>query len=357
VSGPYRIGVIRGDGIGPEVVREALKVLERAASIHDFAYDLIEYPWSSTYYLETGRLMTEADLGDLRTLDAIFLGALGDPRVERGLLERSVIMTIRFGLDLYINLRPVVLYAEHLTPLKGVRPQDVDMAIIRENTEDVYVGIGGTMRRGTPQEIAVAEMIYTWAGVERTVRYAFELARRRDKKRRLTLVDKANAIRPHEIWRRALEEVGEEFPDVEREALYVDAAAMLLVSDPARFDVMVTTNLFGDILTDLGAAIQGGMGGAASANLHPGGVSMFEPIHGSAPDIAGKGIASPVAAIAAMAMMLDELGERKAAASIDGAITRLLMSGRVPALDAGSGLSTEATGTLIADELARTADH
>jgi 3-isopropylmalate dehydrogenase len=351
----YRIGVIPGDGIGPEVVREGLKILEEIARIHSFQYELSELPWSSQYYLDTGHLMSESDLPELRELDAIYLGALGDPRVERGLVERSVIMTLRLGLDLYINLRPVTLYAERLTPLKGVEPRDVDMVVIRENTEDAYVGIGGTLRPGTTDEVAIAEMIYTRRGVERAIRYAFELARSRNRARHVTLVDKSNAIRAHEIWRRVFGEVAAEFEDVTTDALYVDAAAMFMVSNPARFDVIVTTNLFGDILTDLGAVIQGGLGSAASGNIHPGRVSMFEPIHGSAPDIAGQGIASPIGAIGALGMMLDYLGETASARLVERAIRDLLADGRIPSLDAGSGLSTEAVGDLVQAEIRRLA--
>jgi len=346
---PYRIGVIPGDGIGPDVTSEALKVLAAAAPVAGMRYELIEYPWSSALYLDDGVLMPETALEEYRTLDALFLGALGDPRVERGVIERAVLMTIRLGLDLYINLRPVQLYSATLTPLKNVEPSDVDMVVVRENTEDVYVGLGGTMRRGTPDEIAVAEMVFTRRGVERTLRYAFELAASR--RRHLTLVDKANAIRAQEIWRRTLEEIAPEYPGVETDAMYVDAAAMFMVTDPSRFDVIVTTNLFGDILTDLGAAIQGGLGGAASGNLHPGQVSLFEPIHGSAPDIAGKGVASPVGAVSAMSMLLDYIGEREAADMIGIAVKELLSSGRVPSADARSGLTTEQVGTMIADEV------
>jgi len=353
----YRIGVIPGDGIGPEVVAEGKKILVRAAKIFDFTYELVEYPWSGRHYLATKELMPESALDELRQLDAIFLGALGDPRVERGLVERNVLLAIRFGLDLYINLRPIVLYAEHLTPLKNVRPADVDMVVVRENTEDVYAGAGGTIRAGTPQETAIAEMVFTRQGVERAIRYAFELARSRDKRRRLTLVDKSNAIRAQEIWRHVFEEVAAENPDVETDGLYVDAAAMLMVQEPQRFDVIVTTNLFGDILTDLGAAIQGGVGSAASGNIHPGKVSMFEPIHGSAPDIAGKGIASPIGAILTVSMMLDYLGEKEASRSIEDAVRRLLVTRRLPTLDARSGLSTTQVGDIVAAELEHSAQE
>ena len=347
----YRIGVIPGDGVGPEVVAQGLAVLERVAPLAGFDYELVTYPWSGRHYLETGELMPEATLDEFRQLDAIYLGALGDPRVERGLVERSVIMTIRLGLDLYVNLRPVVLYAEHLTPLKGVSPADVDMAVIRENTEDVYVGVGGVVGAGTERETAIAEMVFTRQGVERALRYGFELARSRGKQRKLTLIDKANAIRPQEIWRRALADLTPEYPDVTTDALYVDAAVMHMVDNPARFDVIVTTNLFGDIITDLGAAIQGGLGSAASGNIHPGRVSMFEPIHGSAPDIAGQGSASPVGAIAALGMMLDSLGQSLAAGLVESSLKELIVSRRIPSLDARSGLSTQEVGRMVAESV------
>jgi 3-isopropylmalate dehydrogenase len=354
----YRIGVIPGDGIGPEVIREGMNVLACLADMHGFTFDAVTYPWSSQLYLDTGRLMSDLDLKEFRKLDAIYLGALGDPRVERGLVERSVIMTLRLGLDLYVNVRPIVLMAEHLSPLKNVRPEDVDMLVIRENTEDCYVGVGGSVRLGTADEVAIAEMVYTRRGVERAVRYAFDRARERRKK--LTLVDKSNAIRAQEIWRRTFAEVGVEYPDIATDAVYVDAAAMYMVDDPARFDVIVTTNLFGDILTDLGASIQGGLGSAASGNIHPGRVSMFEPVHGSAPDISGQNKASPIGAILALGMLLDDVGERQAAQSVHAAVRELLESRRIPSLDARSGLSTDAIGDLVTqkiEELSKQADR
>lgn len=354
---PYRIGVIPGDGIGPEVVAQGLQVLKQTAALHGIRYELVQYPWSSQLYVDTGRLMPESALDEYRGLHAIYLGALGDPRVERGLVEHSVIMTIRLGLDLYINLRPVVLFAQHLTPLKDVQPQDMDMVVVRENTEDSYVGVGGTLWRGTPHEVAMAEMVYTRRGVERAIRYAFDLARTRNRRRRVTLVDKSNAIRAQDIWRRTFQDVASEYPDIETDAVYVDAAAMYMVSDPSRFDVVVTTNLFGDILTDLGAVLQGGMGSAASGNIHPGRVSMFEPIHGSAPDIAGQGRASPVGAILAVAMMLDHLGEAAAAASVERAVRNLVVSRSIPTLDANSGLSADRVGDMIVEELVRVPRH
>ena len=353
----YSIGVIRGDGVGPEVVAEGLKVLRRMELAAGFTCALSEYPWNSDLYLRTGQLMPESALDEYRQLDAVFLGALGDPRVERGLVERSVIMTLRLGLDLYLNLRPVVLYDERLCPIKGKGPSDIDMLVVRENTEDAYVGAGGVIRQGMADEIAIAEMVFTRKGVERCIRYAFQAASTRRRGGRIALVDKSNAIRPQEIWRRVFQDVAADFPDIKTEALYVDAAAMYMISEPERFDVIVTTNLFGDILTDIGAVIQGGMGSAASANIHPGRTSLFEPVHGSAPAIAGKQVASPVGAILAVAMMLDYLGEARSATAIEGAIRRLVVDRRLSSLDASSGQSTAEVGDLIAAEAARLVDE
>jgi len=286
------------------------------------------------------------------------LGAIGHPDVEPGLVERSVILGLRFGLDLYINLRPIKLYAENLCPLKDKGPEDVDFTVVRENTEGEYSQIGGILKKGTPDEVATVTGIYTRKGVERAIRYGFELARERaaargktGRKPRLTLVDKANAIRPQEIWTRAFAEVGREYPDIEQDHAYVDACTMLMIQQPEHYDVIVTTNLFGDILTDLGSMLQGGIGIAASANLHPGKTSMFEPIHGSAPDIAGKNIACPIGAIMAVSMMLEYLGERAAAKRIEDGVACLLSSGRIPSADARSGLSTTQMGDMIVEEI------
>ncbi len=354
----FRIGVIPGDGIGPEVVREGLKVLRAVASAEGFALDLVEYPYSGAYYLETGRLPSPQVIDEWRQLDAIYLGAIGHPDVEPGLVERAVILGLRFGLDLYVNVRPVKLYAEHLCPLKGKTPADIDFVVVRENTEGMYSQIGGIFKKGTPDEIAIVEGIYTRKGTERAIRYAFELARRRAARRgpggrppKVTMVDKANAIRPQDIWTRTFAEVGAEYPDVEQDHAYVDAACMWLVKHPEWFDVIVTANLFGDILTDLGAALQGGMGIAASGNIHPGKTSMFEPIHGSAPKYAGQNVACPLGAIAAAAMMLETLGEAHAAARIERAIAGLLVSRRIPSVDAHSGLSTTCIGDMVAEEV------
>lgn len=348
----YRIAVFPGDGIGPEVVREGLRVLAKAASLEAFTCTLKHYPYGGQHYLDTGELLPPSVVEECRAMDAIYLGAIGDPRLEPGLVERSVIFSLRFGLDLYVNLRPIVLLADHLCPIKGKTTADVDLVVVRENTECVYAGLGGILKKDTPHEVAVAEMIYTRDGVERCVRYAFELARKRGKKRKVTLVDKANAVIAHNLWRRVFARVGEEYPDITKDYAYIDAACMWMVKNPEWFDVIVTPNLFGDIITDLGAIIQGGMGIAASGNIHPGRVSMFEPIHGSAPKYAGRNVANPLAAIAAVGMMLDYLGEGAAACRVEGAIRNLLVSGRIPSLEAGI-LPTTKIGDLVVEEMER----
>ncbi len=347
---PYAVAVIPGDGIGPEVVAEGLKVMKAAASIHGFSLKLTEYPWSADHYLKTQVLMPEEALDEYRQHDAVFLGAIGDPRLPIGLIERAVVGALRFRLDLYVNLRPIRCLADHLSPLKGKGPKEIDFVVCRENTEDAYAGVGGFLKKGTLDEVAIQEMIYTRRGVERIIRYAYETARVRPR-RKLTLVDKANAINAHDLWRRTFAEVGGEYPDVATEMAYVDAAGMWMIKNPESFDVIVTTNLFGDILTDLGAILQGGMGIAASANLHPGKVSMFEPIHGSAPKYRGLGKANPLAAIAAGAMLLDYVGEKDASARIEGAVERLLVSRRISSVGTDSGLSTSQVGDLVVSEL------
>jgi 3-isopropylmalate dehydrogenase len=347
----YNIAIMPGDGIGPEVVREGLKVLETVTQQHNIQYRSTTLPWSSQHYLDTGKLMTEDDIQGLRQYDAIYFGALGDPRMPPGLVERSMILNMRFGLDLYVNLRPIILYSEHLCPLKDKRPEDIDFVVVRENTEDAYAGMGGFFKKGTPDEVAISEMIYTRKGVERIIRYAFETARARNKKRKLTLVDKANALPAQDLWRRTFTEVAKEYPDISTDMAFVDATTMWFVKNPEWFDVIVTTNLFGDIITDLGAMIQGGLGIASSGNIHPGQVSMFEPIHGSAPKYAGQNVANPLAAIGAASMMLEFLGEKKAGGEITEAIRHLLVSRSIPSLDASCGLSTSQIGDMVVAEL------
>ncbi len=353
----HTIGLLPGDGIGPEVTREGLKVLKAVAGLDGFAYELIEYPYSGAYYLETKELVPNSVIEEWRELDAVLLGAIGHPDVEPGLVERSVILGLRFGLDLYINLRPIKLYAEHLCPLKNKGPDDIDYVVVRENTEGLYAQIGGHLKKGTPDEVALVNGVYTWKGCERACRYAFELAQKRARERndgssgRVTLVDKANAIRPHDIWTRAYAQVARDFPDIETDHAYVDACCMWMIKNPEWFDVIVTTNLFGDIITDLGAMLQGGMGIAASGNIHPGQTSMFEPIHGSAPKYAGKNVACPLGAIGAVSMMLDFLGETSGAARIENAVSDLLKSGKVPSADARSGISTSDMGDMVVERI------
>ena len=351
----YDIGVLAGDGIGPEVANEGLKALEAVATEHGFQYKLVEYPYSGEYYLKTKDLVPDHVIDEWRTLDAVFLGAIGHPDVEPGLVERSVILGLRFGLDLYINLRPIKLYAEHLCPLKNKTPEDIDFVVVRENTEGLYSQIGGHLKRDTADEVAVVNGVYTWKGCERASRYAFELAQEKasseGRKTKVTLVDKANAIRPHDIWTRAYAHVARDFPDIETDHAYVDACCMWMIKNPEWFDVVVTTNLFGDVITDLGAMLQGGMGIAASGNIHPGKTSMFEPIHGSAPKYAGKNVACPLGAIGAVQMMLDYLGETEAAARIGTAVADLLQSGKVPSADARSGIATDEMGDMVVDLL------
>src|SRR5437870_3039470 len=353
MSRTYSIAVIPGDGIGPEVVREGLRVLERIAAIEGFGVGLTRFPFGAEHYLKTKEIMPDSAFEEIRGHDAILLGAIGDPRIPVGYLEFGIIARMRFGLDLFVNLRPVKLYAEHLCPLKDKKPEHVDFVVVRENTEDAYAGMYGYFKKGTPDEIATQEILFTRKGTERVIRYAFELARRRARGRKLTLVDKANAVRAMDLWTRTFEEVGREYPDIAREHAYIDAATMWCVKNPEWFDTVVTSNMFGDILTDLAAMIQGGLGVAASGNLHPGRVSLFEPIHGSAPKYAGKNVASPIATVMAVQMMLDYLGEKRAAQRIEEAVAGLLRTKRVPSLGSDSGLGTIQVGDLVIGELER----
>ncbi len=331
----YRIAVLPGDGIGPEVVREGMKVLGAAAEIYGFGIVPTDYPHGTDHFLATGEELPDSTLNEMRDHDAILLGAIGDPRVEVGRIERAIIGGLRFQLDLYVNLRPIQLFHEKFCPIKGKQPEDLDFVVVRENTQGAYAGIGGIMHKGLADEVATQAMVYTRHGVERVIRYAYELCRKRDDKKRLTLVDKANAVRAQDIWTRVFAEVGEEYPEIEQDHGYVDATCMWLIKNPEHYDTVVTPNLFGDIITDLAAALQGGMGIAASGNIHPGRVSMFEPIHGSAPKYAGQNKANPLATICAAQMMLDYLGEETAARGIESALSSLLVSEKVTSLRAG----------------------
>ncbi|MCE9595468.1 MAG: 3-isopropylmalate dehydrogenase [Planctomycetes bacterium] len=345
----YSIAVIPGDGIGPEVTREALGVLTAAEEVFGFQTRRTLYPYGSEHYLKTKEIFPDAAFEETKAHNAIYLGAIGDPRLPIGLIEYGIIAKMRFELDLYINLRPIKLYDESLCPLKDKKPEDVDMVIVRENTEDAYVGAHGFTHKGQHHEVATQTMVYTRIGVERAIRYAFELARTR-KRKQVTLIDKANAVRAQDIWTRTFAIVAREFPDCKTDHAYIDAACMWMVKNPEWFDVAVTPNLFGDIITDLGAMIQGGMGIAASGNIHPGRVSLFEPIHGSAPKHAGKNTSSPIAAIMAASMMLEYLGEKQAAAAIDQVVGDLFRSKRLKGVQTGMHSCTE-VGALVASEL------
>jgi 3-isopropylmalate dehydrogenase len=334
------IALVPGDGVGKECVDEALRVLNRIGEIEGLDFKYVDFPFGADHYLATGELMPKSVLEEYKQFDAILLGAIGDPRVETGLLERAIVGGIRWDLDQYVNLRPIKLYAEYLTPIKDKKPEDVDMIFVRENTEGLYLGMGGNFKKDTPDEIAIQEMVMTRKGVERAVRYAYELARKRNKKKNLTLIDKANALPAQSLWTRTFEAVGKEYEDISTDHAFIDAACMWMVKNPEWFDVAVTGNMMGDIITDLGAVIQGGMGLAASGNINPEGVSMFEPIHGSAPKHAGKSIVCPLATIAAAQMMLDNIGETAAAARVEKAMAASLTSGEIKSLSTSSGMKT-----------------
>ena len=347
----YRIAVIPGDGIGPEVVNEGLKVLEAAAAKTGVSYELEHYDLGGERYLRTEETLPDSVLEELRGFDAIFLGAVGHPEIAPGILEKGLLLRIRFELDQYINLRPVKLYPGVDTPLKDKGPEEIDFVIVRENTEGLYSGMGGIQYKGTPAEVSTQIHMTTRFGAERCIRYAFDFCRKRDREKKLTLCAKTNVLTfVHDTWFRAFHEVGEaDYPDIERDYAHVDATTMWMVKNPEWFDVIVTENMFGDIITDLGAMIQGGLGVAAGGNINPQGVSMFEPIGGSAPKYTGQNVVCPIAAIAAAQMMMETLGEEATARRIEGGIERALVSGKIPSLAAGRmGLSTSEVGDLIA---------
>ncbi len=319
----YSIALIPGDGIGTEVIAEAVKVLQEVAIYADCEFETTDYDLGARRYNETGELLPESVIEDLRSHDAILLGAIGDPSVPPGVLERGVLLPLRFVMDHHVNLRPVKLYPGVVGPLAGKSPADIDFVVCREGTEGPYVGAGGVLRQGTPQEVAVEESLNTAFGVERIVRDAFERASKRRK--HVTLVHKTNVlVNAGSLWKRTFDRVSREYPDIAVDYQHVDAASMFFITNPERFDVVVTDNLFGDILTDIGAAIVGGIGLAASGNIDPSrsNPSMFEPVHGSAPDIAGQGKADPTATIMSLAMLLDHVGEAQAAAWIESAVAR-----------------------------------
>ena len=348
----YKIAVIGGDGTGPEVVAEGLKVLKAVAKKYNFKYELKDFDFSGARYLKTGKLVTDDDVAELKKYNAIYLGAVGDPAVKPGVLEHGVLLKLRFALDQYINLRPVKLYPNVWTPVKDKGPDEIDFVVVRENSEGLYVGTGGFLKKGTPDEVATQVSVNTRKGVERCLRYAFECARKRNKRKQLTLVGKTNVLTyAFDLWERAFHEIGEkDYPDIKREYAHVDATCMWFVKNPEWFDVIVTDNLFGDIITDLGAMIQGGMGIAAGGNINPQGVSMFEPIGGSAPKYTGKNVINPLAAIGAMQLLLSNLGEEKAAADIEAAIIKTVA--KMPSQAAGKmGMGTTEVGDSVVENL------
>jgi len=350
MSKTYKIAVIPGDGTGPEVVREGIKVLNAAAAKFGFKLEYQNFDFGGDRYLRTGETLPDSAINDLKQFNAIYLGAIGHPDVKPGILEVGILLKMRFSLDQYINLRPVKLYPGVETPLKDKGPDDIDFVVIRENTGGIYTGVGGAVQVGTPNEVATQVMVYSRPVVERCIRYAYEYTRRRNKRKQLTLVHKTNVLTYcGDLWNRTFKEVGNEYPDIKQDYNHVDAANMWFVKSPEYYDVVVTENLFGDIITDLAAIIQGGLGIAAGGNINPQGVSMFEPMGGSAPKYTGQNIINPLAAIGAAGMMLDTLGETEAAKAVDNAISKVLGSGRIKSLAAGKmGMTTSEVGDFVA---------
>lgn len=344
----YRIGVIGGDGTGPEVVLEGLKVLAAAEAAFGLSVERVDYDLGGERYKRTGELVPDSVLDELATLDAIYLGAIGHPDVKPGILEQGILLRIRFALDQYINLRPVKLYPNVPTPLADKGPADIDFVVVRENTEGMYSGVGGFLKKGTPDEVAIQTSVNTRRGVERCIRYAFEYTRKRNRKKTLTLCAKTNVLTyAHDLWERTFHEVGAEYPDVQRDYAHVDAICMWFVKNPEWFDVVVTDNQLGDIITDLGAIIQGGMGIAAGGNINPEGVSMFEPIGGSAPKYTGQNVINPMAAIGAIQMLLEVIGEERAATAVEAAMVQTLA--KLKGMAAGQmGYSTSEVGDMVA---------
>lgn len=347
----YKIAVIGGDGTGPEVAAEGIKVLEKVKTKFNIKYELTHFDYGGERYLKTGKILDDEEVEGLKKFDAIYLGAIGHPDVAPGILEKGILLKTRFGLDQYINLRPVKLYENVWTPVKDKGPKDIDFVVVRENTEGLYAGAGGVLKKGTKDEIAVQESINTRKGVERCIRYAFEYCKKRNKKKQVTLVGKTNVLTyAFDLWDRAFQEVAKEYKDIKTDYAHVDATCMWFVKNPEWFDVIVTDNMFGDIITDLGAMIQGGMGIAAGGNINPEGVSMFEPIGGSAPKYTGKNVINPLAAIAALQMMLETLGEDKAAEAVEKAIMKTIL--KMDSMAAGKmGMPTTEVGDTVAGNI------
>jgi 3-isopropylmalate dehydrogenase len=349
-----RYVIVPGDGIGVDVTREAVKVLAAAVAPERVELDLPSHDFGADRFLRTGETLPEGALDEFRQADAVFMGAFGDPRVPDMRHARDILLGTRFALDLYVNLRPVRCLDDRLCPLRGRSAKDIDFVVFRENTEGAYVGMGGIFKKGTPDEIAIQEDVNTRKGVERILRAAFDYAARHGRPR-VTMADKSNALRfGHDLWQRAFADVRADYPGIEADHLYIDALAMQMIKDPSRFEVIVTCNMFGDIVTDLGAQLQGGLGLAASGNLHPGGPAMFEPVHGSAPKYAGTDRANPFAAILTVAMMLDHTGLPEAARRVEEA-TRACLSANECTADLGGSLGTAAAGDAVVRRLSRPA--
>jgi 3-isopropylmalate dehydrogenase len=351
-----KIAVIGGDGTGPEVAAEGVKILQAVANLEHLHFELTHLDWGGDRYLKTGEALPADGINQLRRFDAILLGAVGHPDVAPGILERKLLLDVRFGLDQYINLRPVKLFPGVETPLKDKGPADIDFIVVRENTEDLYCGAGGFMHKGTPHEVATQMAIYTRRGCERCIRYAFELTRKRanPKGKKLTLVAKTNVLTVgHDLWWRTFKDVAEEYPDVVADYNHVDACCMWIVKNPEYYDVIVTTNMFGDIITDLSGMIQGGMGVAAGGNINPdpGGVSMFEPMGGSAPKYTGTGKINPIATINAISMLLDQLGHEKAARRVMKAIMHVTGTKMKSQAAGKMGYSTGEVGDMVCEAL------
>ncbi len=351
-----KIAVIGGDGTGPEVTAEALKVLDAVANLENFQYELTHFDFGGDRYLKTGEILPDGAVDQLKTFDAIYLGAVGHPDVAPGVLEKGLLLELRFQLDQYINLRPVQLYPGVETPLAGKGPEDINFVVVRENTEDLYCGVGGFLKKNTADEVATQSAVYTRKGCERCIRWAFEYTQKRNnpKGKRLTLVAKTNVLTyGHDLWWRTFQEVAKEYPDVEPDYNHVDACCMWMVKNPEYYDVIVTTNMFGDIITDLGAMIQGGMGVAAGGNLNPesGGTSMYEPMGGSAPKYTGKNVINPIAAIAAMSMLLEHTGQEAAGKKVLAAV-QTVTGTKMESQAAGKmGHGTSEVGDLVVNAL------
>ncbi|MGO9480346.1 MAG: 3-isopropylmalate dehydrogenase [Candidatus Kryptoniota bacterium] len=345
----YKIAVIPGDGTGAEVVREGIKVLDTAAAKFNFKLDYTNYDFGGDRYLRTGEVLPDSAVDEMRRFDAIFLGAIGHPGVKPGILEKGILLRLRFELDQYINLRPVKLYPGVDTPLKDKGPEQIDYVVVRENSGGIYTGTGGVNMKGTPNEVAVQSAVYNRFQVDRCLRYAFEFTRKRNKRNTLALCGKTNVLTYiFDLWERAFHEMGQkEYPEIKREYYHVDATCMWMVKNPEWFDVIVTDNMFGDIITDLGAITQGGMGIAAGGNINPKGVSMFEPIGGSAPKYTGKNVINPLASICAGSMMLEHLGEKEAASAIEKSVMDVTAK-KMKSMSAGKmGYSTSEVGDLV----------